>query len=112
MAGGSKTGLCPFNPDRVLRDIQKLLAELSVPKYDEVKVESCVQSEVLQTPVTADALTLLQSRIEDDAQLFDSPSELRLQKIANTAEKALAERTLLLDENRVLFEQSNESNIR
>jgi DDE superfamily endonuclease len=111
-AGWSKTGLCPFSPDRVLRDIQKPLAELSVPKNDEVKVESCPQSEVLQTPVTAEALTLLQSRIEDDAQLLDSPSKLRLRKLANAAEKAFAERALLLDENRVLFEQNNESNIR
>jgi hypothetical protein len=30
----------------------------------------------------------------------------------NAAEKAFAERALLLDENRVLFEQNNESNIR
>jgi len=46
-AGSSKTSLCPFSPDRVLRDIQKPLAGLSVPKNGEVKVESCPQSEVL-----------------------------------------------------------------
>jgi hypothetical protein len=33
-----------------------------------------------------------------------------LQKLANAAEKAFAERALLLDENRLLFEQNNESN--
>ena len=62
--------------------------------------------------VTSEALTLLQSRIEDDAQLLDSSSKLRLRKLANAAEKAFAERALLLDENRVLFEQNNECNIR
>jgi hypothetical protein len=36
-----------FNLDRVLRDIQQLLAELTVPKPDQVKVESYLQGEVL-----------------------------------------------------------------
>ena len=52
----------------------------------------------------------IQSRIEDDAQ--DGPSKHRLQKLANAAQKAFAERALLLDENRLLFEQNNESNCR
>jgi DDE superfamily endonuclease len=43
LAGWSKAGLQPFNPDRVLRDIQKPLAELYVPQEGEVKVESCPQ---------------------------------------------------------------------
>jgi hypothetical protein len=63
-AGWNKAGLVPFNPDRVLRDIQKPLAELTVPKADEVKVGSCPQDEVLQTPVTAEALMLLHGLIE------------------------------------------------
>ena len=75
-------------------------------------MESYPQGEVLQTPVTSEALTLLQSRIKDDAQLLDSPSKHRLQKLANAAEKAFAERALLLDKNRLLFEQNNESNCR
>jgi len=37
-SGWSKTGLYPFSPDRVLRDIQTPLAELYVPKVDEVKM--------------------------------------------------------------------------
>jgi hypothetical protein len=90
----------PFCLDKVLRDIQKPPAELCVPTVDKVKVECCSQGEILQTPITSEALTLLQSRIEDDAQLLDSPSKLRLRKLANAAEKAFAERALLLDENR------------
>lgn len=47
-AGWIKAGLSPFNSDRVLRDIQKPLAKLTVPKADEVNVRSCLQSEVLR----------------------------------------------------------------
>jgi hypothetical protein len=111
-SGWSKAGLYPFSPDKVLRDIQKPLPELCVPKVDEVNVESCLQGAVLQTLVTSEALTSLQSRIENDAHLLDGPSKHRLQKLANAAQKAFAERALLLDENRLLFEQNNESNRR
>ena len=104
--------LYPFSPDKVLREIQKPLAELYVPKDDEVKVESCPQGTVLQTPVTSEALTLLRSRIEHDAHVLDGSSKHCLQKLANVAEKAFPERALLLDENRFLFEQNNESNYR
>src|SRR2546423_9465554 len=65
-----KAGLYPFNPDRMVRDIQKPLAELSLPKADEVKVGSCPQDEVLKTPVTpvsAEALTSLHNLIKQDA---------------------------------------------
>src|SRR5436190_6633855 len=50
-AGWAATGLFPFNPERVLRGIQKPPAELTVPKANEV-VGSCLQDKVLQTPVT------------------------------------------------------------
>jgi DDE superfamily endonuclease len=52
-SGWIKAGLFPFNPDRVLRDIQKPLAELTVPKVDEMKAGSCPQGEVLRTPVNS-----------------------------------------------------------
>jgi len=38
-AGWSKAGLFPFYLDRVLRDIQKPLNELTLPKVDEVQDE-------------------------------------------------------------------------
>ena len=79
-AGWIKAGLVPFSPDRVLRDIQKPLAELTVPKADEVKVGSCPQDEVLQTPVTAEALTSLHGLIEQDAHTLDETSKQRLQR--------------------------------
>jgi hypothetical protein len=61
-SGWLKTGLYPFNPDKVLKDIQKLLAELCIPK--DTKVETYLQVEVLRTPVTSEALTILWKQIE------------------------------------------------
>jgi hypothetical protein len=72
-------------------------------------VEPCSQSETFQTPVTAEALTSLRSLIEQDAHMLDGPSKRRLQKPANATQKSFAECALLLDENRLLFEQNNES---
>jgi DDE superfamily endonuclease len=74
-SGWAKAGLYPFSPDKVLRDIQKPLAEMYVPQEGEMKVESCPQDEVLQTPVISEALTSLHSRIEQDAHMLDNPSK-------------------------------------
>jgi hypothetical protein len=62
--------------------------------------------------VTAEALTSLYSLIEQDAIILDSPSKQHLQKFANAAQKSFAECAILLDENRLLLEQNNESNCR
>ena len=51
-AGFAASGLFPFNPDRVLRPRPKPPTDLNVPKDNEVKVGSCPQGVVLQTPVT------------------------------------------------------------
>jgi hypothetical protein len=77
-----------------------------------VKVEPCPQGEILQTPVTAEALTSLCNLIEQDANTLDDISKKRLQKLANAAQKSFAECAILLDENRLLVEQNNESNCR
>jgi hypothetical protein len=61
--------------------------------------------------VTWESLTYLRIKIEQDIA-FDHPSKRGLQKLANAAEKAFADRALLLDENRLLFEQNNEKTTR
>jgi hypothetical protein len=63
-AGWMKAGLFPFDPDRVLKDIQKPLTQLTVPNAEITKVDSSPQNEIVQTPVTAEALTWLRGRIE------------------------------------------------
>src|SRR3989440_904078 len=68
-AAWAASGLFPFNPDRVLRATPKPPAQLTVAKADEMKVASCLQDEVLQTPVTpvsAEALTSLHNLIKQD----------------------------------------------
>jgi hypothetical protein len=114
--------LFPFNPDRVLRDIQKPLEKLTLSRADEVNMGSNVQDEVLQTPitpatpVTAEALLSLRGLIEQDAHKVDEASkqrlQRRLQKFSNAAQIFLAERTLLQDENQLLFKQNNEAKVR
>jgi len=64
-------------------------------------------SDVLRTPVTGESLASLRTKIEQVAAL-DTPDRYCFQKIANAAEKAFTDRTILLDENRLLFEQNNE----
>jgi hypothetical protein len=72
------TVLYPFNPERVLRDIQKPLAELTVPKVDVMKVESCPQDKVPETPVSAEALRSLHNLTEWDTHGLDEASRQRL----------------------------------
>ena len=110
-SGWIKAGLYPFNPDRVLRDMPKPLAELTVPKADEVKVGPHSQGEVLQTPATAEDLTSLRSLIEQDVHTLDETSKQRLQKLANAAQVSFAECALLLDEDRLLFQRKQISQI-
>ena len=43
---------------------------------------------------------------------LDSPTRHHFQKLVNATEKAFADRTILLDENRLLFEQNNEGKTR
>jgi len=95
----------------VFKDNQKPPAELYGSQEGKVKVESCPQG-VLQTPGTSEALTSLRSLIEQDTHMLDEPSKHCSQKRANAAEKAFAERALLLDENRLLLQQNNEKESR
>jgi hypothetical protein len=67
-AGWNKAGLYPFNPDRVLRDIQRPPAKLTILKADEVDF---LQNEILQTPVTAEGVITLQNLIEQDAHTLE-----------------------------------------
>lgn len=65
------------------------------------------QNDMLRTPVTYEGFANIRIMIEQGTAL-DSPSKYRFQKLANAAEKAFADRVILLDENKLLFEQNNE----
>lgn len=84
-AGWAASGLFPFNPERVPRDIPKPLPEQTVLN----EMTSCPQNEMLQkpvtpvtsvTPVTTTALTSLPNLIKKEACAFNEPSKQRIQR--------------------------------
>jgi DDE superfamily endonuclease len=107
----SKTGLYPFNPDRVLQAIQKPQVEEAIPQTAHPSTH-LLNDDLLPILVTVESLTSLRTKLEQEIHALDRPGQHRLQKLANAAEKAFADRALLLDENRLLFEQNNEKTTR
>lgn len=108
-SGWTKSGLFPFHPERVLGRIPKPQVEEIVQHTADMPIDS--PSDVLQTPVTWEGFTCLRTRIEQGAALA-SPTQRQFRKIANATEKLFADRAILLDENRLLFQQNNEKTIR
>jgi hypothetical protein len=111
-AGWLGAGLIPFNPDRVMSKTPK-----PPPPEDQFAPKQVVTvlpglHDVPHTPVTAEALTSLRSLIEQDINVLAEPSKSRVLKLANAAEKRFAECAILLDENKLLFEQNSESKVR
>jgi hypothetical protein len=120
-AGWAATGLFPFNPERVLKDIPKLPADLVILRHDGA-ARPCLSAEVVHTPVTpvtpatTEGLTTLHDIIKDDTQTLDKASRQRVQrrieKLASAARISFAERALLQDHNRFLFKINNEAKVR
>jgi hypothetical protein len=119
-AGFAAGGLFPFDPDRVLRDIPKAPAELTIPKADKVKVGRCPQDEAPQTPVTpvsAEGLMSLQNLIiKQDAHALDETSKQSLQrhlhKFAKAAQTSFAKSVLQQNQIRFLITINNEAKVR
>lgn len=119
-AGFAACGLVPYNPDRVLRNIPRPPAELTIPKADEVKEGPRPQDEVLQTPVTpvsAEAFLSLQNLIiKQDAHALDETSKQGLkrhiQKLVNAAQTAFAKGALQKDQVQFLLKINNEAKVR
>lgn len=105
----SKTGLRPFNPERVLRDIQKRPAEA-----EELQTSDNFPNiaDIPDTPVSPRKPALLRSQVEQDAHQLEASCKLRLQKMLNSTERATAERSLLLQQNQDMFQQNNEKKAR
>ncbi|CRG92947.1 hypothetical protein PISL3812_10043 [Talaromyces islandicus] len=55
---------------------------------------------------------MLRNQVAADVRTLDPVCQNRLEKLNHAAERAMAERALLLDENRLLFEQNNEKTTR
>ncbi|KFY25557.1 hypothetical protein V493_04585 [Pseudogymnoascus sp. VKM F-4281 (FW-2241)] len=111
-AAWAASGLFPFNPDRVLKTILKPLAQITIPPADEVG--SCLQDEVLNSPVTpvsAEALTSLHNLIKQD-QSSTQRQQRHVQKLANAAQMSFAEVALLRNQKQSLITIANESKVR
>ena len=102
----AKTGLYPFDPEKGLREVRNSQDDVVSQTLDATTHISS-QDGLLPTPVTAESLV----KIEQETTL-DSSSRHRIRKLANAAEKAFADRAILLDENQLLFEQNNEKTTR
>ncbi|KUL82014.1 hypothetical protein ZTR_11401 [Talaromyces verruculosus] len=113
-SGWAKTGLIPFDPNQVLRGVQKSRPEIHIATEITATPRGTVSDgeAVITTPVTADGFATLCKQVAADVRSLDPVCQARLQKLNHAAERAMAERALLLDENRLLFEQNNEKTTR
>ena len=114
ISGWSKTGLRPFNPEKVLKDIQKPeLNTASVPA--KIKKPCDFLKPQLKTLTTSESLISFRRRIKESIAQggeLDSSCKIYIQKVANTAENVFADRAILLDKNLLLFEQNNKKTTR
>jgi DDE superfamily endonuclease len=111
--GWFRTGLRPFSPERVLKEIQKPeMVKYSPLSIDDDK-DSFSQVSQLETLNIFDSLASLRKSIEMNItqhEALNARTKLSIQKVVNAAENAFADRAILLDENLLLFEQNNEKN--
>ncbi|KAI1529798.1 DDE-1 multi-domain protein [Pyrenophora tritici-repentis] len=120
IAGFAASGLFPFNPDRVLRSMPKPLANLTIPKADEVDVEACQRNEVPPTPVTpvsVEGLVSLRNMIiEQDAGALNETNKRNLQrhlhKLAKAVQLSLAKGALQQNHIQFLLTVNNEAKVR
>lgn len=108
-SGWAKAGLFPFNPDRVLREIEKPAVE-TAPTI--TGSDAPANTELLKTPVTAEHLASLRQMMEQKIHHLDDGSQQYFQKFANAAQRFVAARDLLTDRNADLIKQNDEKKTR
>lgn len=103
----SKVELYLFNLNRVLNKIQKLQVEAIASQTANVTTELILHNEILHTSVTCESLTYMQIMIKQRTALNSSHKHC-FQKLTNATKKTFINCVILLDKNRLLFEQNNE----
>jgi hypothetical protein len=95
--GFAASRLFLFNLDKMLRSIPAPLAELAIPRADEMKIGFCWQDIEPQTPVmlvSTEAFMSLQNLIIQDTYTLDKTSKQKLvrhlQKNTRTFQKTFA----------------------
>jgi hypothetical protein len=98
--------------------LKKLTLEIDVKTSDATEIAVTPDGAVLNedtyitTTVTADGFAMLRNQVVADVRTLDPACQDRLENLNHAVERAMAERALLLDENRLLFEQNNEKTTR
>jgi hypothetical protein len=106
--------LFPFDPKRVLRDIPKPPAELTVPDRSAgsfPQEEALLSPATPVTPVTTEGLSSLHNLIKQDASASER-LQRRVQKLASAAQISFAKQHLLQDHNRLLAQINKEGQVR
>jgi len=122
-AGFAVSGLVPFHPKKVIRDMFKPPAALTISKADKVKVGPCLQNQVLQTlitpatPVLAKAFMSLQNLIiKQDVYALDETGKQSLQrhlhKFVKITQISFAKGVLQQDHIRFLNRINDEAKVR
>jgi hypothetical protein len=102
-SGWSKTGLYPFNPAKVLDDMQEVPASpTSAPVMRGVPLQPLLSLTLVKTPTNTVSLAALQHKLEERPERVTS-TDLYVEKVLYTAQQAFAERELLREENKTLF---------
>ena len=118
LAGWRASGLYPFNPDKVLTEIPRPVAEptVTVTVIKTTEIDLCPEDEIVQTPTSSTGLASLYNQIERDAYANDEASKQRMlrhvQKFANAAEISFAERAIQRDQIQFLREVNDEGKVR
>ena len=108
----SKAGLYPFNPSKVLDDMQNTPAESHMETAaSSVPMQPLLSPSSLRTPTDAISLVALQRRLEERPEAATNISPC-VQKLLNAAKQAFAERELLKEENQELTKQNSEKKTR
>ena len=117
-AAWAASGLLPFNPERVLQDMPRPPAELTVSIASKV-MPSDPRDETPVTPVTpvnTEGLVSLHDLIKQDISTLDELSKQRLQrrvqKLASAAQISFAKQGLLQDHDRLLAKINGEAKVR
>jgi hypothetical protein len=119
-AGFAACGLFPLHPDRVLKNMPKPPADLSISRADEAIVGSCLQDEIPRTPVTpvsADGFMTLQNLIiKQVAHALDDTSKQKLErhvlKFTKAGQQLLVKEALKDERIQFLNTINNEAKVR
>ena len=116
LAGWVKSGLFPFNSDRVFRDVTKPdIAQSFCTAYEDMR--SGLQNEPVRTPVTpvtSEDLTSLLNLIKQDPDgEVNKECHLRLiQKLGNAAQTSFARQGLNQEHIEFLSKMNNDAKVR